>query len=621
MLRFLRELLAGLMPEGIRQRLFLLITLVLVPLVLLLAWIYYQSFYVRRDTEFRTQLENAEFVAANLKTYVESIHKQSFITGQAIINMDVYTREKAENLLVKATDQYEGIRNMSWVSVDGTVLASSVGLAGESLSYRSYFQKAIKSRNWAVGDLTQTGTVTLTPTVALATAIEDNQGFLRGLVVTAIEPRLMSEAISVKNATPDTIYVVFDSKGVVVFSCPEIPMNWAQRTGWIKGDRLLRETLRTNQSQMGPTWLDLIDEEDRLSARAPIPELGWVAGAGRSARLVFHLIWRNLLWDSIVAACVIAAAFALAYLFSRTISVPILRLQAETLKMGHGQIIRRTEPYAPYEVQNLREQIEALAGNLITRAGQLADATNDLKAKNAELESIISITSHDLKSPVVNIMGFSGELARSLGALKNRLMEHGGDCQTSDIMAVLDTEIPEEMDFIRKNTRSIDQMLQSLAKVVHVVLSEIRPTRVKVSELIASLLPQFSESIHRAGVDLRVEPLPDCHADPVLLKEIFFNLIENAILCLDPKRPGKIVIGGSVGDTQAVYFVKDNGRGIAPGHQENIFKLFHKLDVSLEGEGIGLTVSKRLIERQSGNLWVQSQLGEGSTFFLALPKA
>jgi PAS domain S-box-containing protein len=251
----------------------------------------------------------------------------------------------------------------------------------------------------------------------------------------------------------------------------------------------------------------------------------------------------------------------------------------------------------------------------------LLELTSDLSAKNEELESIISITSHDLKSPVVNIMGFSGELSRSLGTLKEKLSNNPSSCGNTDIAAVLENEIPEEVDFIQRSTRSIGQMLESLSKVVHTVLMEIRPAKADVNKIVSLIVSGLEEQIEKSNIELTVEPLPPCMADPDLLREILFNLIENAIIYLVPGRPGKIAVRGSIKNQYAIYSVQDNGRGIAISHQHNIFKLFHRLNISEKGEGIGLTISKRLVERQAGNMWVESEPGKGSTFYVAMPKA
>lgn len=748
MSRYLARYLLPFLPKGIRARLFLLIALVLLPIILLLGWIYYQRYNNRRSYELQSQLEIARVIASNFKTYVESIYRESHLTGQAIIAFDPFTVQKAAKVLNAFVHQYSGIRNMSWVSTQGVVVASSQPeFLGYDLSGRQYFQQVLQGKEWTISDVMIRGSITSTPIVVIATAVHDAGGSLRGVVVAGIEPSRLQEAVFPGlRATSTGAYEIFDSKGVVVICSGSEKMTWQQRTEWIERDHLLRNTLETRQSQIGLLPIPFLGDEQRLSARVPVPDIGWVAGTGRSADAAFRIIRKDLTYDTSIALVVCAGGFLLAYFISTTISTPIRLLQHDARKMGRGQIDRKKDFQAPAEVQYLREQVEHMASDLITQARQLRESeetmraifdstydaillldesgriidvnrtfeelfgvrhhhaqnltiadissesasfsnmpqlyedilngqpqllewrarrisdrqpfdvevylrmitmrgkqmvlanirditdrkaterhllelTSDLSAKNEELESIISITSHDLKSPVVNIMGFSGELSRSVGTLKEKLVNSVTECQSRDILKVLESEIPEEVDFIQRSTRSIDQMLESLSKVVHTVLAEIRPTKVDANKIVAEIVSGFSERIRNDGIELRVEPLPPCMADAGLLREVLFNLIENALTYLVPGRPGKVVIEGFVRNQYAIYSVQDNGRGIAPSHQHNIFKLFHRLDLSQKGEGIGLTISKRLVERQSGNMWVESEPGKGSTFFVAMPKA
>ena len=105
------------------------------------------------------------------------------------------------------------------------------------------------------------------------------------------------------------------------------------------------------------------------------------------------------------------------------------------------------------------------------------------------------------------------------------------------------------------------------------------------------------------------------------MNQVFSNIIDNAIKFLDPKRPGKISISGKLEKNHAIFCVEDNGIGIAKNHTGKIFDIFHRLNpAATSGEGLGLTIVQRIMAKHNGKVWVESELGKGSKFYLSLPE-
>ena len=268
---------------------------------------------------------------------------------------------------------------------------------------------------------------------------------------------------------------------------------------------------------------------------------------------------------------------------------------------------------------------EALRENELlerTRVLELERLGGELAHKNEELESIIRIASHDLRSPLMNIKGFSGELAKDINKLDEILKKVELPPEVNEKVARVFTKyVPEAVGFIQGSAESINRMLASLMQVAKAGTVPINMQNLNMNAILADIAANYQFRLIESGGMINVEPLPNCLADADQITQIFSNLIGNAIKYRDPKRPTKIHVLASAEDGKVTYCVEDNGKGIDAAHHDKIFNLFTRLDPdAAEGEGIGLTIVKRMVERQGGKIWVESVVGVGSKFFVSLTK-
>jgi light-regulated signal transduction histidine kinase (bacteriophytochrome) len=246
-----------------------------------------------------------------------------------------------------------------------------------------------------------------------------------------------------------------------------------------------------------------------------------------------------------------------------------------------------------------------------------------LKSKNEELQSIVYISSHDLRTPLINIEGFSGSLKRNCKKLYETLANESISNEIKkELSELLEETIPEDLLFITQGTSKMKMLIDGLLQVSRVGTVEIKMENLDMNEIIEHIIANVSYRANEIEASVTCQSdLPPCHADSNQINQLFSNLIDNAIKYLNPKRKGKIHISGHCENERNIYSIKDNGIGIDEKHQKRIFEVYHRLNPgdNVEGEGLGLTIIRRILDRHDGRIWLNSVPGEGSEFFVSLP--
>jgi len=248
--------------------------------------------------------------------------------------------------------------------------------------------------------------------------------------------------------------------------------------------------------------------------------------------------------------------------------------------------------------------------------------SRNLEEKNKELEAIVYVASHDLRSPLVNVMGFSRQLSGACRQLENLLERSNGSVDAKDVEAVITGTVPRALKFIEQGVTKMDSLLSGFLRFSRLGRADVQLQRLDMNALLKSIVGAMTYQIQQAGADIRVGVLPPCLGDPTQINQVFTNLIDNGIKYRQADRPSVVSVQGRVEKDTSIYTITDNGMGIAKDYVDKIFEIFHRLNpFDTAGEGLGLTIAKRILERHEGSITVHSQPGEGSTFTVTLQTA
>lgn len=225
----------------------------------------------------------------------------------------------------------------------------------------------------------------------------------------------------------------------------------------------------------------------------------------------------------------------------------------------------------------------------------------ELERRNREMESFVYTISHDLKSPLITISGFAQLLSRDI---ERNDKERGR----------------ESIGEVQKAVDGMQQLIEDLLQLSRTGQIEGKPEDVDLRALLDDVQTRCASHIERERATIRVvSPLPRLYVDRMRFGQALQNLLDNGVKFHREGVDPVLEIGAERDHGEARLYVRDNGMGIEKRYQEKIFGLFERLDTKREGTGVGLTIARRVVEQYGGRLWVESEPGRGSTFWLSLP--
>lgn len=249
---------------------------------------------------------------------------------------------------------------------------------------------------------------------------------------------------------------------------------------------------------------------------------------------------------------------------------------------------------------------------------ELKHYADELMQSNKEIKQFAYIVSHDLRTPLVNLKGFSGELRSSLEEIDSAIKEalpHMDEKKQQVVTTALRQDVPEALDFIESSVTRMDNFINAILKLSRFGHRQLTFETVEMDTLVQTVLKSLAHQIEEYKIKVTVSALPEIVADRISMEQIMGNLLDNAVLYLDPNRPGKIEVSAVCTNNETIFKISDNGHGIRKADMNKVFAPFRRAgQEDVIGEGMGLAYVKTLVHRHEGRIWCESEYGVGTTF-------
>lgn len=234
--------------------------------------------------------------------------------------------------------------------------------------------------------------------------------------------------------------------------------------------------------------------------------------------------------------------------------------------------------------------------------GALERRTHELETANKELELYSYSISHDLRTPLITIIGFSRRLLK-------------------EYSAHLGPKGQRYLSFIQKSAQDMHQFIDDLLSFFHLSHKKIEFSNIDMESLVKNLSEELKGIVPERILQINIKPLPPAYGDPAMIRQVLINLLSNAIKFTKFKEMGLVEIGSQIQNGENIYYVQDNGAGFDMQKANKLFRVFSRLHnlEEFEGNGVGLAIVQRIVHQHGGQVWAEGKVNDGATFYFSLP--
>jgi signal transduction histidine kinase len=582
------------MPPTIRGALVALIALAFAPLLIFGIFEVATDYRDHRDAEAQAAAGVARSVAAATEALVWDLVGVEYAVGASFVGPGV-TPSQIARTLGRVVDAMPGIRDMSWIDPQGRVVASTEqSLVGKSLFAREYFHEiAERGAEWRVSSLLHS-IVDGRATVVVARGVRGPAGELVGIVAAAVEPDAVSRAL---RDYGDGMTSICDSTGTLVAVEPARALEWSERR-LPAGHPWVQRALAGDEA--AGVFSSFLNGERRVGAIVPIPALGWAAHASRPLEAAMAPVRRAALVHAGVFLAVALGGLGGALFVGRRIARPLRALEWEAARLAHGG-----EPSpgvrGPVEVRRVAYALRSIASAVASRRATVAALTE-------ERETLMQTVSHDLRTPLHVVVGHA------------RLLQRQGQ----------DPAVLRRADAILASAGRMTRLIGDLVDAARLEAGHL-DLRLEPMDLVSFLggwRDRVMGGLHVERVRLDVPgSVPAVLADPGRLDQILVNLVSNALKYSIPGSEVRVTLteappaAARPAPNVLRLAVSDVGPGIPSDELPRLFERYYRSKSAphAEGLGLGLFITRKLVEAHGWRIHVQSELGKGSVFTVVIP--
>jgi len=312
---------------------------------------------------------------------------------------------------------------------------------------------------------------------------------------------------------------------------------------------------------------------------------------------------RNVLWGMVgLTALMIWMTIAIASRIIQRLCGNIEELRSTAVRVGSGDYSTPLHSDSRNEMGELFHSFQAMIEKRQDNEKQILMLNEQLRHHVQDLEDFAYSIAHDLRTPLRSLDGYAA-------LLRDDLRQH------------LDPETSGYIQRIREKAQTMGNLIDDLLRLSRLSRTEMQTTHIPMESMVRELFQEMVSGIANRRIRWTVSPMPSIAGDQPLIRQVWTNLIANALKFSRTRDVSEIEAGGALEDKQAVYFIRDNGVGFDMRYADKLFGVFQRLhgQNEFEGTGAGLSIVRRIVERHGGRAWAQARLNEGATFYFSIP--